>query len=660
MVFWRVYLKAVLLTGALCLPGTLVGQTGGFDTGMDAPEALARWVEPFALETQAGVWLRIRDLAEQPEQVEAHRRALTVLRERGFKVCVLLNWPEASWRGGVRVGPGRRLPCDLREAFERCRTLATRYAGLVDAWEVENEPDISFCEDNAEDFAAFFKTCALGLREGHAAVSGTVERLRKERLSEAEKPFVVLAPMALPPGRYFERLWRNGVGGYTDAFNFHYYGYAEDAQGVYLQFGDALASVAEGELAKEVPVIVTEYGYGSLSERAAATSAGRERQQRWFVRVSEQLREAGAFASMAFVVAPYLEDNTTEFGLMRKHGDGWSRTPAFDSVWSAANEKASAPRALSVRQDPISPLVIDFLPGEGLTQRKSFGGYVVEGYADDGRYCGHGALRVYNFSGREARGVLELSSTFSSDGSKRRLEIVLSAGAGEIFPVELWASGERFDEVEVSARCEMDTGEGRMLATTWSTTVFPSVAAMRAMPVERFDHNVADAAVSRKILAERVLAAEEPRLRENGRWWASEGVAVEEREGLWSFRVMRFPDEPGRPAMAELPLSEGFRLERTAMLTFRYRAEAAGAAFDVYFRTANGNLYQVWPRRNAGSEWAVYGELGLSFSLAFYGRAELPWRFLDNQPVALVFFFRPSTLPAVYEIKDAAVVKWQE
>jgi hypothetical protein len=88
------------------------------------------------------------------------------------------------------------------------------------------------------------------------------------------------------------------------------------------------------------------------------------------------------------------------------------------------------------------------------------------------------------------------------------------------------------------------------------------------------------------------------------------------------------------------------------------RAGTLGDMFEVYFRTANGNLYIVWPQLKPQENWRLAMQAAESFSLSFYGRAELPWRFAENRPVALVFFIRPKALPSVLEIRDAEIVRW--
>ena len=79
---------------------------------------------------------------------------------------------------------------------------------------------------------------------------------------------------------------------------------------------------------------------------------------------------------------------------------------------------------------------------------------------------------------------------------------------------------------------------------------------------------------------------------------------------------------------------------------------------EPYFRTANGNLYQTWPRLVATNEWQSHLDRLDNLTLAFFGRQQLPWRFSENRPVSLVFFFHPQKFPAVYEVRRAQVVRF--
>lgn len=147
-------------------------------------------------------------------------------------------------------------------------------------------------------------------------------------------------------------------------------------------------------------------------------------------------------------------------------------------------------------------------------------------------------------------------------------------------------------------------------------------------------------------------------------WHATRGVKVTSTTDGWEFAIRAFPAEPLKPAMAELPLPADFVFPDDGMLIMEYRLVAPiltdpadGRFFELYFRTANGNLFQVWPRQYAKGDWQRYTEVKANFTMAFYGRTHLPWRFADNRPVALVFFFRPGTVPATYAVRNPRIVR---
>jgi hypothetical protein len=66
---------------------------------------------------------------------------------------------------------------------------------------------------------------------------------------------------------------------------------------------------------KDLPVFLTEVGYGMLGKSARDTKEGRLRQWRWFKSVGEQIATLRPEAPMAFYLRPYLEYDTSEYGL---------------------------------------------------------------------------------------------------------------------------------------------------------------------------------------------------------------------------------------------------------------------------------------------------------------------------------------------------------
>ncbi len=639
---------------------------------------------------RSGAWLRIRAITEaQGERLAQEREALRALRERGLKICALVEWKESVWSRGVRKGGGPRVPLDLREAWERARMLGREFAGCVDVWEIGNEPDISFLEENPETYAAYLKTCRLGLRAG--AVDAAID--------DKTQPRVLMAALALPPGPYFERLWKSGANEATDGFNFHFYGYAEDFLDVYGQFrdavkkssvsetwGNAAAGVAEDQ---SMPVFITEYGYGLMDRAARQTKDGRLRQWRWFREVGRQLRMVPVDAAMAFVLTPYLEQGLNEFGLLmearaaaktelpwgfRDFGESkpetwtdragdrigvWKISPAL--AW-LLNEPAQVAdggggwRAGKIKNDEA--VVIDFVALEGLEQRKSFLGYFVSGLAPEGGPMGWGDFVLYNFSDKAVTGVLRLGAGLTSEENEHRVE--LAPGERRSVRVKVVTENGVFGGAESETSFTV-TGDARRGVSRLITTFWPDPSVMISECVVDFSKSEPGAEETGARLLDRWRAAEEPALEQRGRWLVSRGASAIERGTRWRFNVEALPEEPSRPAMVELPLSKDFAFTPGQLLEFSYRlteqSAEAEAWFDVYFRTESGNLYQVWPRLQASRDWRGFAEAAENFTMAFYGRAKLPWRFLENRPAALVFFLRPEKLPAVFEIERAAITR---
>lgn len=777
----------------------MAGAVGyGFDAGQE-PGTYVQNLEEAGITGRNGTWLRVRGVAggggegaHAGRTKEQDRRALLALRKRGVRVCVIVRWPPSEWSTGVRPGGGHRMPLDLREAYERGRMLGGAYGDLVDVWEIDNEPDIGFVAENPETYAAFLKAVYLGLKSGaetafQSRLSPTVKvagrsaestwRARKQGGSVlplklqlatssgagAATPRVVMAPLALPPGPYLERLWANGIASYTDGFNFHYYGYSGDFSGVYMQFRDAVRTLGATPGAVEVegdslrggsgseldlklksspgrhvlrtwPVFITEYGYGLLDAEARNTIEGRVRQWQWFADVGRQLHSLRPEGPMAFVLNPYYEANLNEFGLtmaaqpeLRSDGgaradeprpymdrgvkpllqfktsdfgakqeESWMRriglkvgdafaSPALAWLWDYAERHPYRARDWTVRAPSPSPVVIDFIAGDDMRQMKSSGGYLLlgAGVADlesgmHERPVRTGRVRIilYNFSHAPVTGRLAVGGNDLSVSAGEQT-LTLAPGERRELPLDLAVQARVFERRIL--RAVFIPEEKRLSSAVFATRLFPLSAGMTSNVVSAFDFPEEAARTRRTELLKRPLAVGEPKLRVSGRWLVTEGVRVEEQGDAWNFHIDFHPAEPLRPAMAELPLPEDFVFKPGMMVVLERRKSAAeprdgnlkpdasvdrltsragraGDRLDVYFRTANGNLYQAGPRLPVDAFWTQYAEIADNFTMAFFGRAALPWRFADNQPVSLVFFLRPVQVPVLFEVQKARIV----
>ncbi|MCS6244903.1 MAG: hypothetical protein H2172_13755 [Opitutus sp.] len=764
------YILILILALGWCARASAAGY--GFDVGTP-PAVYAKDLAQAGVTGRAGTWMRVRGLVEEKavkadadRTVEGERAGLRSLRARGVKTMVILRWDRSSWAGGVRAGWGHRLPLDLREAFERGRWLGATYGDLVDGWEIDNEPDIDFCPDNPETYAAFLKAVYLGLKAGAKSLElgaksselgasssnwlarkrglGTAE-VRSSQLqahsSQLVEPLVILAPMALPPGPYFERFCANGVLNYSDGFNFHYYGYAEDFTGVYRQFEAAVPELgakscelgvrscelaAKSSKLRAMPVFITEYGYGLMGADARNTVEGRVRQWQWFRNVIQQLHNLRPEGPMAFLVNPYYEAGINEFGLTMvekpkfvavedrgtkntmggtpmplkgkqlsfkptdfgsQGAEPWMKrighrlgdhfaSPALAYMWDFAERNPYRPRSWQVRSAAPSPVVVDFIADTDMSQWKSGGGYLLGGaerLTGAGKQLGGGGRVVlYNFSKEAIAGRLIITGVNTGQA------VVLAAGERREIPVEFKVQAQQF--VGEERRVSFIPDNTRWTRAEWVTRLFPDTAGMVTTPVRGFDFSEASNRSRAAALVKRPLAVGEPALQAHGRWLVTDGVRVVESAGQWSFHIDHLPAEALRPAMVELPLPVDFKIEPETMLLLDRRTVAAsaqkggartlveaarlnpaagitGIMMDVYFRMENGNLYQTWPRLKVTGEWTSYAENMENFTMGFFGRAALPWRFSENRPVSLVFFLRAGEVPSVFEVKGAKIVR---
>lgn len=741
----------------------------GWDSGYDAA-ALAD-----VMRNNMDGWMRLRGHWLSKESLAAaDPRKGPLRRLAAYGVQTIVLGKEGGWR--VRRNHGT-VPSDLQEAFARGAALTHKYGEAIDAWEIENEPDLIYVSDNPETYAAYLKTFYLGLHAGAERTVGWSSpskhlATRTQRLGP-RSPRVVMAPMGLPPGPYFEALQANGLLSYTDAFNYHNYGYAPDFSGVYQLWEEAVAEAAAPTSAsnkdqgtsnkasievlgverrtasatignpvpssqhlvtRSLPVFMTEYGYAQLSGVAAETNEGRVRQWRYFRDVYRQIQDLRIEAPMVFKLLPYFEQGSREYGLTvaaqpplatsdqnlatrnpsgqqletRNTSDqklatsvftagGVEFTPAdfgatevepwmrdigrkigeFEAspamAWLMNQPALSESRPWVVRVEPPCPVVIDFIAGDGMFVSKNFRGNFLIGQTDTG-WRGMGDLRVYNFHRSAVEGTLVVQGVAAEP---MRVELRLLAGEMKSVPLDFAYERSEFDGVQWTA--EFYPRQARLGRAVFSSWYYPNYAVMAERPVADFAHTAEEARQNLRSAETRFRADEEEQLFTSGRWRLSKGVSVEEKDGVWRFTVTGFPDEPLRPAVAELPLRDGFAFPRRSFFRLNHRlvprtldrvepvaeprsdpelSSLSEEAVGLFLRTTSGNLYMMSGPFAVGAPWRDYTQAAQNFNLFSFGRMNLPWRFFENEPAALVFQFRPRLLPATYEFKDVRVVEF--
>ena len=406
---------------------------------------------------EAGIMI-VRERAPNPAMAELH--------EAGFKVVSFLGMkplPDPQ--------PGDALPDDLLAVFSAAKVMQQTHGRYVDTWEMINEPDVGYCRDLPDRVAAFQKAVYLGIKseseresEGESDGEGESEReggrVRSRRIeteegtiadgkfankgklqSKFEKPLVLMGALALPPGPWLDRAARNGLLDYTDAYDFHFYGFAEDLAGV-IRAHEAFASkwvdlrtrtivgpdlvsapIDSERSARKVrpydmngrqnitsedfpiskfhlssfPIWITECGINTVVRDDFLNPARRQLQADFTLATA---RQAQASESVA-VFMPFV---------LVEQGDPYALTLAPDRplpAWTAyADHTRRHPfpsRTLAMPPRSPNPVVVQWLPDNRTAiPHKVSGCYRF--WQDQPM---HGALRIYNFSSEPVHGTME-------------------------------------------------------------------------------------------------------------------------------------------------------------------------------------------------------------------------------------------------------------
>ncbi len=134
--------------------------------------------------------------------VEAHFRAID---KTGLKILAMLEaaptWAVSDLNSTNRAGGYLNNQLSI---YEMTKAMAAYYKGIVDAWELANEPDGGRSE-TAEQYAAWFKAAALGVAAGDPNV------------------IISHAGMCVPDSHhtYVDLALANGIMNYSQIFNYH-------------------------------------------------------------------------------------------------------------------------------------------------------------------------------------------------------------------------------------------------------------------------------------------------------------------------------------------------------------------------------------------------------------------------------------------------------
>lgn len=208
------------------------------------------------------------------------RASSAALAENGFHQVAVATLPN-------RRGPGQvaeSLPKDLFDCYWFCRTNLPKFSGIEQVWEIYNEPDFYFVLDNADHMAAVLKACYWGVKAGAPAAK------------------VLMPPLAFVPGKYAHELARNDLFSYTEGYNFHFYGWAQDFPRV-LKAHEGYRSA----YAARLPIWMTEAGYYSLTAAGRTNPRRLAEQQAFHEQMAVLGHSEGIDFYFPFSVTPFQE-----------------------------------------------------------------------------------------------------------------------------------------------------------------------------------------------------------------------------------------------------------------------------------------------------------------------------------------------------------------
>jgi hypothetical protein len=181
---------------------------------------------------------------------------------------------------------GHSLPDDLLGLYWHCRTNLPVYPNIIQAWEVWNEPDFYFVEDNPDRMAAVLKAAYWGIKAGNS------------------NAIVLMPSLAFAPDKYPRELARNNIYPYTDGYNFHYYGWAQDFLPTLLQHRRFMK-----DQGWDLPVWITEAGYFQMPRSVSDDPLELARQQAFHERLVISAYAAAVDYYFSFILTPFVFEN---------------------------------------------------------------------------------------------------------------------------------------------------------------------------------------------------------------------------------------------------------------------------------------------------------------------------------------------------------------
>ena len=384
------------------------------DWGVDAclsghvpSEQVPEWLE---LLKQSGVRiLRDRDTGRHAFDPKLHDVKPIYARQKAAGFMVVAFGRETAALPGVNKRWG--VSPDLAAVYAEGRRIGREYAAYVDVWELHNEPDTGYVPDLPDFFMAHEKALYLGLKAG---------------AKEAGKNTpVIMGALGALPGPWWERAVDNGLLDYAEAYNFHFYGNADELSAVIRAHRIAQLEAMRGRPRSQfklkltgrpadrsshqpvasnqrpranLPLWITECGVDAMIKGDFFNAERRAYQAEFTVETAKQALAAPDVA----VFMPFILVHKGDPHAMVV-AENIAPLPAWDAYARFTRENPWPKRKLfEAAGERASPVVLQWLPAAGTASHKVSGTYRVH----DGETI-TGEMRIYNFGGQEVVGRLE-------------------------------------------------------------------------------------------------------------------------------------------------------------------------------------------------------------------------------------------------------------
>jgi hypothetical protein len=255
------------------------------------------------------LWWNAIQYGQGPIDWKHYPTAAEAFAKEGIFVCQV--WHDAPpWLHPKN--PNGFMPDDLRDIYKFSKAISAKLTTGFQAWEVGNESDLTW-GGNADRFVGYVKAASLGLKDGNP------------------KALVLQGSMCWGLTNFAETIYESGLGQYTDIFNWHFYGGAEQ----YAWQMEAFLEMLKRNGAESRPVWITEGGV-ALPQTGENNMMDPESRRKQAYRTIQNVVSALAAGmdKYFFFCMPHHEERNLEFSLLRPD---LAPYPSFVAYSAAAN-----------------------------------------------------------------------------------------------------------------------------------------------------------------------------------------------------------------------------------------------------------------------------------------------------------------------------------